>query len=838
MKLSLQLAQGTTDADITSIGSQSIVAKIGAQLGAVEEVINWGERYKSVVVAKVVSCVKHPNADKLSVCKINDGGVTQDVERDGDGLVQVVCGAPNVRAGLLVAWLPPGSVVPASIADAEPFVLGARELRGIVSSGMLASPSELGISDDHDGILEIEEDIAPGSPFVSLYQLDDTIIDLENKMFTHRPDCFGIIGVARELAGIQHIQYTSPDWYMNEPQFERNTVKQLNVAVESDLVPRLSAIAVDSVTVAPSPIWMQADLTKLGIRPINNIVDITNWLMYMTGQPLHAYDYDKVVKAAKNNQAILRARQSKKGETLLLLNGKTIEFEDAATVLICADDSPIGIGGVMGGADTEVDESTKTIIIEAATFDMYNIRKTAMKYGLFTDAVTRFNKGQSPLQNTRVLARAVKLCGQLAGGVQASGLCDYPDKTIDPLPDVVTDADFINSRLGSTLSAEDMAMLLGNVECQTKVNGSRLTVAIPFWRRDLHLPEDIVEEVGRLHGFNTLPIVLPARTTLPTERNKLVDFKYRIRSALTAAGANEVLSYSFVHKKVLDVANQNKDQAFSLNNALSPNLQYYRLSLVPSLLDNVHKNIKAGYGAFALYELGKVHSKDLTDAQGLPIEVDRIGFVFAADAKNQKIYQGEPYFQARVFLDELTRQLGVSVHYKPWDEADTAYANSNLAKPFLPSRSAVVVLGDGTSVGIVGELSAAEVAANKLPDFCAGFELDIRALYNVTNAGAGRYVQLPRYPKVTQDITLAVSNRISFAIVSEELASAVKKLCSPHSRYDITAVDIYKAADSTMHYTFRFQIINYNNTMTATDVNDLLDAATDAMADSCSATRK
>lgn len=838
MKLSLQLAQSTTDTDITSIGAQSIVAKIGAQLGAVEEVIEWGKQYQGVVVVKVIECEKHPNADKLHVCLIDDAGIMSTVERDENGYVQVVCGAPNVREGLTVAWLPPGSTVPSTYNDAVPFVLGARELRGVVSNGMLASPSELGISDNHDGILEIDTAIAAGTPFVNVYHLDDTIIDLENKMFTHRPDCFGIIGVARELAGIQHKRYTSPDWYTQEPQFAHSDTKPLAIQVDTDLVPRFSAIVVDAIVIKPSPIWMQADLTKLGIRPINNIVDITNWLMYMTGQPLHAYDYDKVTTAASNGNAILRARQSQKGDSLKLLNGKTVEFSDDATIVICADNTPIGIGGVMGGADTEVDANTKTIIIEAASFDMYSIRKTSMKYGLFTDAVTRFNKGQSPLQTTRVLAKALELAKELAGGQQASSICDYMDDTVKPLPAVVTDADFINARLGSELTADAMATLLQNVECTTEVSGNKITVSVPFWRRDLHLPEDIVEEVGRLHGFNTLPIALPPRSSSPTERNGLVDFKYEIRNILSASGANEVLGYSFVHKKVLEAANQNSDDAFQLSNAISPNLQYYRLSLIPSLLESVHKNIKEGYGAFALYEIGKVHSKKWIDDDGMPIEAERAALVFAADAKAQKKYQGEPYYQARVFLDTLATKIGIALEYKPWDEVDASYTNGSLSRPFLPMRSAAIALPNGVIVGIIGEFSAAAVAANKLPEFCAGFELDVTALFAAVEQIKREYTPLPKYPKVTQDITLAVNNGTTYALLYSALTGAVQAVCPPYSHFDVAPIDSYKADDETIHYTFRLRMSNQASTLTAKDVNNLLDSATEIIAKSLGAIRK
>lgn len=836
MKLSLQLAQTTTDTDITSIGAPAIVAKIGAQLGAVEDVIDWGERFNDVIVAKIVQSEKHPNADKLNICLIDDGGKVANIARDGKGLIQVVCGAPNARAGLLVAWLPPGSVVPATINDQEPFLLGVRELRGLVSNGMLASPSELGISDDHDGILEIDQDVAPGAAFVTLYGLEDTIIDLENKMFTHRPDCFGIIGVARELAGIQQKQYTSPDWYAQEPSFAKRTAKNMKVDVQTDFVSRFSAIVVDSVSVTPSPTWMQSDLTKLGIRPINNIVDITNWLMYMTGQPLHAYDYDKVLSLSKDNLPTLRARQSISGEKLELLNGKTVTFADDTSVVICANDTPIGIGGVMGGADTEVDDTTKTIIIEAATFDMYNIRKTSMKYGLFTDAVTRFNKGQSPLQTTRILAKALNMVQEIAGGSQASTLCDYKATTVGQLPDVTTDVGFINSRLGTTLTAQYIATLLNNVECITRVDGTRITVTIPFWRRDLHVPEDIVEEVGRLHGFDTLPIELPQRSAAPAKRNDLVDFKYILRSILSACGANEVLSYSFVHKKVLDAASQDTDSAFRLSNALSPNLQYYRLSLIPSLLGNVHKNIKAGYGAFALYEIGKVHSKQWIDEDSVPIEAGRIALVFSADTKSQKHYQGEPYYQARVFLDELAQNIGVSLLYKQWSDVDPLYTASSMLQPFFVDRSAVIMLEDGKVVGIIGEFSSSEIAANKLPAFTAGFELDTNVLYTASKQSTKQYIPFPKYPKVTQDITLQAAQTIPFHTVYQSLQDALRQNAPPDCTIDLQPTDIYQTA-TALRFSFRIVAFSDNTTMVAHDVNALLDTVATALQDSLNVTR-
>ncbi len=298
--LAMNKRYGTAD-DVAKIGMDKLIEKIGAQLGAVEDVVLIGEKYHGIIIVKVVSCEKHPDADKLSVCKVDDGKAIPDVERDKNGLVQVVCGAPNVREGMLAAWLPPGSAVPATMEDDEPFVLEARKLRGVVSNGMLASVKELALGDNHGGILEIDGEHTPGTHFSHEFGLhDDLVIDIENKMFTHRPDCFGLLGVSRELAGIQGMPFKSPDWYRADPKFPAREGEELKLTVKNELpklVPRFTAITMSGVKVGPSPVWLQVELTKVGQKSINNIVDYTNWFMLMTGQPLHAYDYDKLAQA-------------------------------------------------------------------------------------------------------------------------------------------------------------------------------------------------------------------------------------------------------------------------------------------------------------------------------------------------------------------------------------------------------------------------------------------------------------------------------------------------------------------------------------------------------------
>ncbi|NDC94230.1 phenylalanine--tRNA ligase subunit beta, partial [bacterium] len=516
MKVSLQWAQSVSNVDITTIPKEDLLKKMGAQLGAIEEVIEWGPRYNGIVVVKVVKCEPHPNADTLHVCLIDDGRVTESVERNNDGYVQVVCGAPNVHTDMLAVWLPPNTTVPSTL-NKDPFVLGVRDLRGVMSNGMLASPAELGISDNHDGILEVtvaevgEELARPGTSFKKLYGMDDIVIDCENKMFTHRPDCFGILGVAREIAGITGQKFTSPDWYLKEPVFKTASDLPLRVNVASKLVPRFMAVVLDNVRVEPSPLHMQAALTRVGIRPINNIVDITNWLMHLTGQPLHAYDYDKLANLS-GEIPTLDARMVHDNETITLLNGNTIPIQKN-TIVIATDKQSVALAGVMGGASTEVDSNTKSIVLEVATFDMFSIRRTSMRHGLFTDAVTRFTKGQSPLQNDRVLHKAILMMQEIAGATQASDVYDHKSKTVMPLPVVEANIEFVNTRLGSSLSTKEAIKLLENVECsfaatQLQETRSYLKTGLDLDQKIERIGVKIVEKTPEGH----YKLVLPAGT--------------------------------------------------------------------------------------------------------------------------------------------------------------------------------------------------------------------------------------------------------------------------------------------------------------------------------------
>jgi len=845
MKVSLNWVKQYLDFELPPI--DELVERIGVQLGAVEEVENLGQKYQGVRIVKVVACEKLENSDHLNKCLVDDGGKVQGVERNEQGLVQVLTGAPNVRTGMIAVWLPPGVAVPESVgAGKEPFVLESRPLRGAMSHGMLASPRELALGDLHEGILDLTDEtvtpsnlqLEPGADFAEVYSLNDYIIDIENKMFTHRPDCFGQLGVAREIAGIFGQPFTSPENYLALSKPETGSGLELSIANEiPEMVPRFMAVAMKNITVKPSPFWLQVELYRVGAKPISNIVDVTNYIMQLTSQPMHAYDYDKVASGQ------LGVRPARNGEKLALLNGRIIELNDADMV-ITDGTKPIGLGGVMGGSETEVSAETKNIILECGTFDMYTLRRTSMRHGLFTDAVTRFNKGQSPLQNPHVLQMAIGHVQTLAGGAIASATVDdnHTEGRTSVFRPVPVSAEFVNTRLGFTLGANDMATLLNNVEFDTLISedDSAITVTAPFWRTDIETREDVVEEVGRLYGFDKLPLELPKRSIKPAAKDPVLELKRTVRSVLAKAGANEVLTYSFVHGDLLGKSGQNPDKAFRVGNALSPDLQYYRLSVTPSLLDKVHMNIKAGYDEFALFEIGKSHGKSQLDENGLPREYERVALVYTAADKRAAEFAGAPYYAARHYLESLLLACGVwqDCALIPATEADwDGHAFfSEVVRPFDPARSAVIF--DGKRIlGVVGEYTAATRRALKLPAYSAGFEFGLNLISQ--HRQAYTYQALPRFPKVTQDITLKVAANLPYDQLFTLLQAELTRLQPNQTRLSLQPLDIFQRAEvnTLKQVTFRLEIANYEKTLQAAEVNQLLDAVARAAHDRLGAER-
>lgn len=844
MKVSLNHIRQYLDFELPPV--KELAETINAQLGGIEEIIDLDAIYKDAVIVRVMECKKHPNADKLSICKV-DVGENSPYSKfyipNSNHLVEVVCGAPNVRAGMFAIWLPPGSTVPASFDDKVPFVLDVREIRGIKSHGMLAAADELSIGSDHSGIIDLTDDdlspyhktkrLKPGLSFADTFGLNDTIIDIENKMFTHRPDCFGQLGVAREIAGILGKQFTSPAWYggdkterPKDQKTERVKGRELPLHVENnakDVVPRFMAVVIRDVEIKPSPMWIQCGLARLGVKPINNVVDATNAIMLTTAQPTHAYDYDKLRgkrQEKKKEDKILGVRHAKKGESIKLLNGKTYELGESDIVIVDGQ-GPIGLGGVMGGGNSEVSKTTTNIVLEVATFDMYSVRRSSMRHGIFTEAVSRFNKGQSPLQNPIVLRALMDSIVATSGGQQASDVFDE-HATLHDRPVIAINAKDVSNRLGKTFTGSAIASILKHVEFDLADNpkkpGENLEIAVPFWRMDVEILEDVVEEIGRLYGFNKLPRILPRRSAKPTPQNDDQRTKILVRDSLRRAGCNEVLTYSFVHERTLVKAQQDPAQAFRINNALSPDLQYYRISVLPSLLEAIHPNIKSGHDEFVLYEIGKGHNKKyhLDDDDGLPTEMKFIDAVYAS----KKPKNGAAFYQMRSVLDSLAHDIGLRFIYKKVENP----LDYLLTAPFDLARSAIIQTDTGISIGMVGELKAEVIHTFKLPEYSAAMTLDFMAVVAATKDAHNGYQPISKYPSIVQDISLKVQKNVPYEKVYAMSQQTITNRAI-NSNWSLSPISVYVAPNDPgfKTITLRLVITSYDKTLTEKTVSQLLD---------------
>ena len=462
---------------------------------------------------------------------------------------------------------------------------------------------------------------------------------------------------------------------------------------------------------------------------------------------------------------------------------------------------------------------SKNIILECANFDMYTLRKSSMRHGIFTDALTRFNKGQSALQNPYILDLLIRSVFDVAGGELASHIFDQSAE-LKPHQAVEVSVDFINERLGLQLATKEISQLLTNVEFIVEPRASSLEplkVTPPFWRTDIELPEDVVEEVGRLYGFDKLPRELPVRSIAPASQNTTVEAKRRVRGALSRLGANEVLTYSFVHENVLKRADQNPEEAYRLGNALSPDLQYYRLSLTPSLLAHIHPNIKAGHDEFVLFEIGKAHGKSEVDADGLPKEVSRVAGVYAAGKKAGSRRTGAPYFVAKRYVSELFVDPLRYIQFTETEYQDHILFQQMLA-PYDPQRSAIVFDGDHL-VGVVGEFEQDVTKAFKLPEYAAGFELFLSAVEHVQDA---HYQPLSRFPSVTQDISLKSGSDKQYSEIAGVVAEAISAYDTSEYVISYEPVSIYQPDAAETTYSFRINVTHMQRTLKDEEVSKII----------------
>ena len=794
---------------------------IGARLVEIESIENLNEKYKDVIIARVISAKKVEGSDHLNLCKIDDGGKRDGVERDENGFIQVVCGAPNVREGLFVAWLPPKAIVPETFGG-ENFQLSARKLMGNMSNGMIASLRELGLGDEHDGILEIspeafENGLQAGDSFAEKFELNDYLLEVENKSLTHRPDCFGIIGFAREVAGILEQKFVEPDFIkQSDFGFEVNNDKSITVdAQDSEICERYTAAVFDVSDISKNPnlTLEKTYLLRSGMRPIDVITDLANELMLETGQPLHTFDFDKLVKINGSENVKMTVRKAFENEELELLDGRKIKMSQNDIVIATGEngENAVALAGAMGGKSTEIDENTTRILVESATFNLYNLRNTQMRHGIFSEAITRFTKGVPEMMSRKVL----DLFGTellALGGKSLSEVADSKGDFCYNKSEISVSKDKINQILGTNFSSEEIQKTLENVGILTKNDNSE-TFIVPFWRNDLHIEEDLIEEVGRLNGYDNIKLQLPKRTFRAVKKAKIDLLQSEIREILVASGANEILTYTFVHGDLLKKAGQDPKNAYKIVNSISPELQYYRQTLTPSLLSKVNQNIRAGFSEFAIFEMNKITEKMLgLNEENVPFEQKKLAFVYT---KNK----GEnAFFEAKNYADFLFKKLGLKVEFVKFD-----LSKSPLSTEFEPKRSALIQVSNSEGekiLGVIGEFKKKIQKALKLPESTAGFELDLGILLENTGRTSVKIKDFSKFQSVERDISINVDESRQFA----EIFDIFKDISSEFKGVEIETlpIDIFNNGDGTKNISIRFKITPFEKTLNGDEIRDIM----------------
>jgi phenylalanyl-tRNA synthetase beta chain len=568
------------------------------------------------------------------------------------------------------------------------------------------------------------------------------------------------------------------------------------------LCPRYSAAVIDlsEYSEKPKKYLSVGDsyLSRVGMRPISRIVDVTNYLMLDTGQPLHAFDYDKFVKVGGVAQPKIIVRAAKNGEKLGLLDGTTIEMSEG-DIVITSNDKPVALAGAMGGANTEIDDNTKRIIIESATFNLYNMRGTQFRHGIFSEAITRFTKGQPAALTAPVLNRATEM---LAGKVL--DMADTYPKPTDNKPVELT-VEQINNLLGSDFGFDDIITTLENVGFKVKLSDTVLICKPPYWRTDIHIPEDVIEEVGRLNGYDNIPAVLPKRSFTAVQPDDLGELKSKIRQILSSTGANEVLTYSFVSEKLLEKVGQDPKNSYKITNSISPELQYVRQQIVPSLLEKTYENLKAGYDQFALFELNQVFIKSEGLVEKVPKQFDNLAFVIA---------NGD-FYKAKNYLTHLADSLGAKFVFKPSKPfGEESY--------FESKRSADVFLGD-KQIGIVGEIKNSVLKNLKLPVKVTAFEMSTESLATIKKSGVA-YQPQSQYPSVERDLTFRVSSDLPYAELENLICQTLlgQKLWS-----QLVPVSIYQGDDkTTKNISFRLTFASHDKTLTGKEITEIINKIT------------
>lgn len=765
MKVSVKWLRDYVD---TGLPADELAAKLTSAGTEVEQVHRVGGNFDKVTIAHVLAVRPHPNADRLRLATV----------LTGEGERTVVCGAPNLAVGQKVPFADIGAKLPTL-----PKGLERRAIRGVESDGMLCAEDELGLSEDHEGIKVLPDDAPVGLDLAEY--LGDAIFDIA--VTPNRSDCQGIVGVAREASVLTGKPLTEPDLSYPVGLTDVHSLAQVEIQ-DPDLCPRYTATVIQGVKIGPSPEWLQERLRSAGQRPINNVVDITNYVMLETGQPLHAFDYNRV----RGHRIVVR--RAAEGEQMTTLDGVERTFT-SNQLLICDGEGPVALGGIIGGLDSEVTDATVDVLLEAANFHGINIRQSETALRISTEASKRFDKGLNPESAEYGLRRGTRLLVELCGGTAANGIIDVYPTPRQPKTVHLTQQR-LHTVLGAAISEGQVFDVLTALGCQVAGEWAPgLQVTPPWWRPDLRIPDDLAEEVARILGYDALPTTMVRGSIPHMPPNPQRDLRERLRDLLVAAGMQEVLNYPLTSMAMLERVAPHPTvtevKPLSVANPMSSEQEYLRTSLRPGMLNTLASNERTSPGKLQLFEIGRTYMPREGD---LPDEQEWAVGIITGNA-TEPFWAGaaEPaaFADAKGAVEGVLAQLGVAARFAPG-------ADPNL----YTSRSAAITAGNAT-LGVLGEVHRDVLERfDMLSRPVYLFELNIAALTAARRQGRG-YRPISRYPGVTEDLAVVVKDSVPAGDIEDAIRRAA--LVASVRLFDVYAGAPVPDGSRSLAYSIVFQ---------------------------------
>ena len=794
MRVPMQWMKQYTEIPVSAEAFQDAMIMHGTGVEGLED---QNEALQNVVVGKILSVRKHENSDHMVICSVDVGE---------EEPIQIVCGAPNAAEGILVPVAKAGAVLPGGIK------IKKGKLRGVESNGMCCSGPEINVPEylypsvGDKGLLVFNEDYAPGSDVRPILGVDDTIVDFE--ILANRPDCLSVWGVSREAAATLGTKFNKPEIKVDTVPGKMSDFVTIDVQ-DTDLCPRYCARVVKNIKIGPSPMWMRKALNAAGVRAINNIVDITNYVMLETGHPMHAFDLSKV----KDQHIIVR--RAYEGEKIVTLDGKERDL-NTDMLMIADQTNATGIAGVMGGEESEITEESKTVMFEIASFDRASIRQTTRTLGLRTEASGRFERGVCAATCREAADRACQLVNLLGCGEVIEDVYDcYPN----PKPQTVVTASVkrINARIGMNIPGEEMARILTSLHMQVTLEGDTLTVIAPEYREDIEVEEDLSEEVLRIYGYEHISSTLLRGETAPGTRNPRMLLSDKVSEILTGKGLYQIYNFSFISPKLIEKlgldANDARHNTVKVTNPLGEDTSVMRTTLVPSVLGTVSLNQNRNNETAMLYEIATVFQPVDGKTSELPHEQPML----CIGAYGPKV----DFYLVRDWVLDMLERFGVSCEIVPG------------AQPYHhPGRAAKLLVGD-TCLATVAELHPSVMNAFEITKRTVIAEVDLELLGEL-RCKMGHVHSLPKFPAVTRDIALVMDETMTVGAVLASIRKASGALLEKAEMFDI-----YRGAqlgEGKKSVAFSLAFRTADRTLSDDDVNPLMKKILTACEQDCAAT--